>query len=135
IFDHVLGADPKNRPGWTRYTHESQFHEPLVLFGYLAAITSKIELETSIIVLPQRQTALVAKQAAEVDYLSRGRLRLGVAIGWNFTEYEAQNEDFQTRAPRFEEQITVLRKLWTEEIVTFEGRFHHLDRVAILPRP
>ncbi len=135
IFDHVLGADPKNRPGWTRYTHESQFHEPMVTFGYLAAITSKIELETSIIVLPQRQTALVAKQAAEIDFMSRGRLRLGVAIGWNDVEYEGLNEDFHTRGRRIEEQVDVMRALWKDPVVTYKGKYHTITEAGINPLP
>lgn len=139
--DHVTGAHPDRFIGRDigfpspPAVIDTPVDEPLTLFGFLAGVTKRIELTTSILILPQRQAALVAKQTAEVDLLSSGRLRLGVAIGWNFTEYEAQNEDFHTRAPRFEEQITVLRKLWSEEMVTFEGRFHHLDRVAIMPRP
>lgn len=135
IFDHVLGADPTNRPGWTRYTDKSMFHEPLVLFGYLAALTSQIELATSIIILPQRQTVLVAKQAAEVDVLSRGRLRLGVALGWNEVEYEALNEDFHTRGRRIAEQIEVMRALWTKPVVTFEGKWHRITEAGINPLP
>jgi probable F420-dependent oxidoreductase len=140
-FDHVLGAHPdrfKERDlGFASppYLYQHQFHEPFALFSFLAGFTTKIELTTGIIILPQRQTALVAKQAAAVDLFSGGRLRLGVGIGWNFTEYEALNEDFHTRGARQEEQITVLRKLWTEELVTFEGRWHKLDRVGIAPRP
>jgi alkanesulfonate monooxygenase SsuD/methylene tetrahydromethanopterin reductase-like flavin-dependent oxidoreductase (luciferase family) len=102
-YDHVLGADPSNREGWRGYTHETMFHEPLTLFCYLAAITQHLELVSGVIVLPQRQTALVAKQAAEVDVLSSGRLRLGVGIGWNAVEYEALGEDFSTRGARIEE--------------------------------
>ncbi len=140
VFDHVLGALPERFEGGNLrfrppYTHESTFHEPMVLFGYLAAITRRLELVTGILILPQRQTALVAKQAAEVDVLTGGRLRLGVGIGWNFTEYEALNEDFHTRGRRVEEQIAVLRRLWTEPVVTFTGRWHHLDRVGINPLP
>jgi probable F420-dependent oxidoreductase len=117
------------------YLYDSQFHEPFTLFAFLAGVTKRIELTTSILILPQRQTALVAKQAAEVDLLSGQRLRLGVGVGWNFTEYEALDEDFHTRGARQEEQITLLRKLWTEELVTFRGRWHTLDRVGIAPRP
>src|SRR5829696_9204835 len=115
-YDHVLGADPTNREGWRGYTYETMFHEPLTLFGYLAAVTQRLKLVSGVIVLPQRQTALVAKQAAEVDVLSGGRLRLGVGIGWNAVEYEALGEDFSTRGARIEEQIEVMRLLWTREV-------------------
>jgi len=98
VFDHVLGADPTNRPGWQRYTYRHMFHEPFVLFGYLAALT-KLELVTAVIILPQRQTALVAKQAAEVDVLTGGKLRLGVGVGWNQVEYEALGMDFHPAKP------------------------------------
>ncbi len=140
-FDHVTGAHPDRFVGRDvgfpspPYLYDSQIHEPLTLFAYLAAVTRRIELMTSILILPQRQTALVAKQAAEVDLLSGQRLRLGVGVGWNFTEYEALGEDFRTRGARQEEQITVLRKLWAEDLVTFHGRFHNFDQVGIAPRP
>ncbi len=138
-FDHVLGADPARFAGSavTRapYTSTSQFHEPFVLFGYLAAVAPRLELVTGVIILPQRQTALVAKQAAAVDILTGGKLRLGVGIGWNFTEYEALHEDFHTRGRRIAEQIQVMRRLWTEPLVTFEGKWHHIDRMAIAPLP
>jgi probable F420-dependent oxidoreductase len=136
IFDHVLGADSSRPGGWTGvYDHRSLFHEPLVLFGYLAAITARLKLATAVIVLPQRQTALVAKQAAEVDVLSRGRLTLGVGIGWNEVEYEALGMDFRNRGRRIEEQIAVLRALWTHEVVDFKGRWHRIDRAGINPLP
>src|SRR3954449_4492355 len=123
-YDHVLGADPEIYPGWNGpYDIDTTFHEPLVLFGYLAAVTTAVELVTGVIILPQRQTALVAKQAAEVDLLSEGRLRLGVGIGWNAVEYEALGEDFSRRGKRSAEQITLLRRLWTEQTVTFDGDF------------
>ena len=140
-YDHVLGAHPDRFVGKDvgfpspPYLYQNQFHEPFTLFAFLAGVTKRIELATGILILPQRQTALVAKQAAEVDLLSGQRLRLGVGIGWNFTEYESLNEDFHTRGARQEEQITVLRKLWAEELVTFQGRWHTLDRVGINPRP
>ncbi|HEY0584319.1 MAG TPA: TIGR03619 family F420-dependent LLM class oxidoreductase, partial [Chloroflexota bacterium] len=125
VYDHVIGADPAGYPGWSGpYNVNSLFHEPFVLFGYLAALAPRLELVTSVIILPQRQTVLVAKQAAEVDVLTGGRLRLGVGIGWNQVEYEALGIDFRTRARRFEEQIDVMRRLWTEQSVTYEGRFH-----------
>src|SRR6266545_3812452 len=136
VYDHVLGADPAAYPGWAGpYTAQSMFHEPFVLFGYLAAAVPALELVTGVIILPQRQTALVAKQAAEVDVLTGGRLRLGVGIGWNEVEYEALNEDFHTRGRRIGEQIQVLRKLWTEPVVDFHGRYHSIPRAGILPMP
>jgi probable F420-dependent oxidoreductase len=140
-YDHILGAHPDRFTdrdvGFPSppYLYRDQFHEPFTLFAFLAAVTKQIELTTGIVILPQRQTPLVAKQAAEVDLLSGQRFRLGVGVGWNFTEYEALHEDFHTRGARQEEQITVLRKLWTEELVTFQGRWHTLDRVGINPRP
>lgn len=135
-FDHVLGAHPDRPGGWNRpYTHESTFHEPFVLFGYLAGITQRIELVTGVIILPQRQTALVAKQAAEVDVLSGGRLRLGVGTGWNAVEYEALGENFHNRGRREEEQIQVLRALWTQPVVTYEGRWHRITKAGINPLP
>ena len=134
-YDHVLGADPTNREGWRGYSYETMFHEPLTLFGYLAAVTQRLELVSGVIVLPQRQTALVAKQAAEVDVLSGGRLRLGVGIGWNTVEYEALGEDFQTRGARIEEQIEVMRLLWTKEVVSYEGKYHRIDEAGINPLP
>jgi probable F420-dependent oxidoreductase len=134
-YDHVLGADRRTRPDWSgAYSHEDQFHEPMVLYGWLAAKTS-LELVTGVLVLPQRQTALVAKQAAEIDILTGGKFRLGVGVGWNEVEYLALNEDFHNRGRRYEEQIEVLRLLWTRDIVDFEGRFHRIDRAGILPRP
>jgi probable F420-dependent oxidoreductase len=141
IYDHVLGAHPDRAPGWTGpyarapYTHESLFHEPFVLFGYLAAVTTTLELATAVIVLPQRQAALVAKQAAEVDVLTRGRLRLGVGIGWNAVEFEALGQDFRTRGRRIEEQIRLMRALWTEPVVDLEGTWHRVDRAGLNPLP
>jgi probable F420-dependent oxidoreductase len=134
-YDHVLGADPSNREGWRGYTHKTMFHEPLTLFCFLAAITQRLELVSGGIVLPQRQSALVAKQAAEVDVLSDGRLRLGVGIGWNAVEYEALGEDFHTRGARIEEQIEVMRLLWTDEVVSYEGKYHRIDEAGINPLP
>ena len=136
IFDHVLGADSRRPGGWSGvYDHRSTFHEPFVLYGYLASITTRVKLATAIIVLPQRQTALVAKQAAELDILSRGRLILGVGIGWNQVEYEALGMDFTNRGKRIEEQVAVLRLLWTEEVVDFKGRWHRVDRAGLNPLP
>ena len=136
IFDHVLGADSNRPGGWAgAYDHRSTFHEPLVLFGYLASITIRLRLATAVLVLPQRQTGLVAKQAAEVDVLSRGRLILGVGIGWNQVEYEALGMRFTDRGKRIEEQIAVLRALWTQEVVDFNGRWHRIDRAGLNPLP
>jgi len=136
IFDHVLGADSTRPAGWKGpYDHRSMFHEPFVVYGYLAAITTRLQLATAVIVLPQRQTALVAKQAAEVDILSRGRLILGVGIGWNAVEYEALGMSFTNRGRRIEEQIAVLRALWTQEVVDFTGRWHRIDRAGLNPMP
>ena len=135
-FDHVVGADTTNRLDWgDRYTVHSLFHEPLVLFGFLAGITRRLEFVTGILILPQRQTALVAKQAAEVDVLSGGRFRLGVAVGWNDVEFETLNESFTNRGKRIEEQINVLRALFTQQSVTFHGTWHHLEAVGINPLP
>lgn len=135
-YDHVLGANPARRPGWRPpYTHRDNFHEPFVLFGYLAGLTQRIELTAEIIILPQRQTALVAKQAAAVDVLSGGRLRLGIGIGWNDVEYEALGENFKNRGRRSEEQIDVLRRLWTAELVTFKGKWHKITDAGLNPLP
>ncbi len=136
-FDHVVGGHPDRFQGQRPppYTHESAFHEPFVLFGYLAAMTTRLELVVGVLVLPQRQTALVAKQAAEVQALSQGRLRLGVGIGWNFVEYEALGESFKNRGARIEEQIEVLRRLWSQDLVDYAGKYHTLHRVGINPRP
>lgn len=133
-YDHLLGASPRGDWG-PRYTEKDMFHEPLVLFAYLAAVTRDLELVTDILLLPQRQTALVAKQAAEVDVLSGGRLRMGVGVGWNYVEYEALGENFHNRGQRIEEQIAVLRRLWTQELVTFEGRWHRITDAGINPLP
>jgi probable F420-dependent oxidoreductase len=135
-YEHVLGANPQ-RPGGFQgpYTHESTFQDPFVLYAYLAGLTRKLEFTTGILVLPQRQTALVAKQAANVDVLSGGRLRLGVAIGWNAMEYEGLGMNFSNRGKRIEEQIEVLRMLWTKPLVQFDGRWHHLPDVGINPLP
>ncbi|MGH7771589.1 MAG: LLM class F420-dependent oxidoreductase [Candidatus Binatia bacterium] len=135
-FDHVLGANPASRPGWSPpYTHKHMFHEPFVLFGYLAGITRRLQLATGILILPQRQTALIAKQAAVVDILSGGRLRLGIGIGWNDVEYEALGENFKNRGRRSEEQIAVLRALWTQELVTFHGKWHKITDAGLNPLP
>ena len=134
-YDHVLGAYPANRPGWTGYTDKSLFHEVFVLFGYLAAITTEVELVTGVLVLPQRQTALVAKQAAEVDVLSGGRLRLGVGIGWNHVEYQALGVPFRQRGALLEEQVDVLRKLWADPVISYDGRYHEIEEAGLNPLP
>ena len=136
VYDHVLGADTTKHANWTGgYTLESMFHEPFVLFGYLAGITESIELVTAVLILGQRQTALVAKQAAQCDVLSGGRLRLGVGVGWNHVEYEALGEDFHTRGARQSEQIEVLRQLWTNNVVDFHGKYHDITSAGINPMP
>ncbi len=135
-YDHVLGANPDRPGGWSGpYTHESAFHEPFVLYSYMAALTEKIEFVTGILILPQRETALVAKQAAALDVLSNGRLRLGVGTGWNKVEYIALNQDFHTRGQRQEEQIELMRLLWTQELVTFLGRWHTIPDAGLNPLP
>ena len=135
-FDHVLGASP-DRPGGLSgpYKHTDPFHEIFILFGYLAGITQSLELVTGVLVLPQRQTALVAKQAAQIDLLSGGRLRLGVGIGWNYVEYEALNKEFSTRGRRCAEQVLLMRELWTKELVTFHGKHHTVNAAGINPLP
>lgn len=136
-YDHVLGAvrEPRDPPLLGPYDEESAFHEPFVLFGYLAACTRRVELVTGILILPQRQTALVAKQAAEIDLLSGGRLRLGIGTGWNYVEYDSLNEDFRSRGKRQEEQVEVLRKLWSEPVLDYRGQWHHIDRAGLKPLP
>jgi probable F420-dependent oxidoreductase len=133
-YDHVLGAAPEGRPAMP-YNDKTMFHEPFVLFGYLAGITKTVELATGVIILPQRQTALVAKQAIEVDILTGGRLRLGVGIGWNQVEYESLGENFKNRGRRIEEQVEVLRRLTSEPLVEFRGRYHTIDRAGLNPLP
>ena len=134
--DHVLGADRERYPDLLGpYGHRAAIHEPLVLFGFLAAVTSRLQLITNVLILPQRQTALVAKQAAEIDLLSGGRLILGVGNGWNHVEYEALGEDFRTRGRRLDEQVRLMRRLWTQPLVTFEERFHQVRDAGIHPRP
>ncbi|MEZ4659642.1 MAG: LLM class F420-dependent oxidoreductase [Caldilineaceae bacterium] len=135
-YDHVLGANPDRPGGWHGpYTYKDAFHEPFVLYGYLAGLTQRIELTTGIIILPQRQAALVAKQAAQVDLLSGGRLRLGVGAGWNPVEYEALNEDFHTRGQRYDEQVQLMRELWTQPLITFKGQYHSVPDAGINPLP
>ena len=136
VYEHVLGADTRHHQNWSGlYTSKDTFHEPMVLFGYLAGITTRLELVTAVLILGQRQTALVAKQAAEVDLLSGGRLRLGIGVGWNPVEYEALGENFHDRGRRSEEQISLLRSLWTEDVVNFRGRYHQVTHAGINPPP
>ena len=135
-YDHVLGADPDGHPGFSGpYTHRTMFHEVLVLLGYLAGVTRELELVTSVVIAPQRQTALLAKQAAEVDVLSGGRLRLGLGLGWNDVEYEALGVPFSRRGRRMEEQIELMRRLWREPVVTFDGEFHRVTAAGLNPLP
>lgn len=135
-YDHVLGASTANRPDWQGpYTAESLFHEPFVLFGYLAGLTTTLEMVTAVIILPQRQTALVAKQAACVDVLSQGRLRLGIGTGWNAVEYEALDENFHDRGVRSEEQIDLMRKLWADDVISYEGKWHTVTEAGLNPLP
>ncbi len=135
-YDHVLGADRERHPGLTGpYRTEHQFHEILVVFGYIAAVAPELELVTGVVIAPQRQTALLAKQAAEVDLLTNGKFRLGLGIGWNFVEYEALGEDFTNRGRRFEEQIELMRRLWAEPVFDYEGRWHTITAAGINPLP
>ncbi len=135
-YDHVLGASTASRPNWKGpYTSETPFHEVFVLFGYLAGLTKTLELVTGVLILPQRQTALVAKQASEVDLLSGGRMRLGIGVGWNEVEYQGLNENFRDRGVRSEEQIALLRALWAEPAIMFKGRWHTIEDAGINPLP
>ncbi len=134
-YDHVLSADVTNRPGWTGYTLDDPFHEVFVLLGFVAGVTTTLELVTGVLILPQRQTALVAKQAAEVDVLSGGRLRLGVGVGWNAVEYDGLGKPFGDRGVRSEEQIALLRALWTAPSITFEGRWERVVEAGVAPLP
>ena len=135
-YDHVIGANLQNRPDWRGpYSITSDFHEPFVLFGYLAGATNTLGFATSIVILPQRQTVLVAKQAAALDVLSGGRFRLGIGTGWNEIEYESLNEDFSNRGRRSEEQIEVMRMLWTNQVVDYRGKWHSIPDAGISPLP
>ena len=135
-FDHVLGANRASRPDFRGpYDHNSLFHEPFVLYGYLAGLTERIGLTTGIIIVAQRQTVLVAKQAAAVDVLSGGRLRLGIGIGWNDVEFEGLGENFHNRGKRSEEQVEVMRALWTNETISYQGQWHTITDAGINPLP
>lgn len=136
VYDHVLGATHDREPKlWGPYTDKHPFHDPFVMFAHLAAITRRIEFVTGILILPQRQTALVARQAADLDLLSHERLRLGVGLGWNYVEYDALGQNFRSRGNRLGEQISLLRRLWSEPLVEFKGTFDRIDRAALNPRP
>ena len=135
-YDHLLGANPHRPGGWSGpYTYTDPFQEPLVLFSYLAGLTEQLSFVSGIIILPQRETVLFAKQAATLDVLSQGRLRLGVALGWNQVEYISQNKEFHNRGARIEEQVQVLKMLWTQELVTFKGRWHTIPDAGLNPLP
>lgn len=135
-YDHVLGANPDRPGGWRGpYTYRHPFYEPFLLFTFMAGVTRTLEFVTGVIILPQRQTALVAKQAATLDVLSGGRLRLGVGLGWNAVEYVALNQDFHTRGRRIEEQVALMRQLWAEPLITFSGRWHTVPDAGLNPRP
>ncbi len=136
VYDHILGANAGSRPGWSgAYNSDDQFHEVFVLYGYLAAVTEQLGLSIGVLVTPLRQTALAAKQAASVDVLSGGRLRLGVGVGWNHVEYEALGQSFSDRGGRIEEQIDLMRRLWTEDLITYAGREHTVTDAGLKPLP
>ncbi len=136
IYDHVMGADPDRSGGYSGpYDKDTAFHEPFTFFGFAAAVTNSIELVTTVLILPQRQTVLVAKQAAEVAILSENRLRLGVGTGWNRIEYQALNEDFTNRGVRQADQVELMRKLWSSDAFSYTSNFHTIDQASINPRP
>jgi probable F420-dependent oxidoreductase len=136
-YDHVLGAthDDREPPLWGPYTERDPFHDPFVMFAYLAGMTERIHFATGVLILPQRQTVLVAKQAADLDLLSGERLRLGVGVGWNWVEYDSLGQNFATRGRRADEQIGLLRRLWTEELIEWSGDYDAIDRATLIPRP
>jgi probable F420-dependent oxidoreductase len=137
LYDHPVGGVHEGREPKLQgpYTEKDSFHDPFVFFAFAAGLTTKLEFASGVLILPQRQTALVAQQAADVDLLSKERFRLGVGVGWNWVEYEALGQDFRTRGRRIDEQIGLLRKLWAEPLVSFEGEFDRIDRAGINPRP
>lgn len=137
LYDHVIGASHEDRdpPIWGPYTEHDPFHDPLVAFAYLAGLTERIELVTAILIAPLRPTVLIARQSADVDLMSGGRLRLGLGAGYNQLEFEAMGVDFSTRGRKLSEQIPYLRRLWSEELIEFKGDFHEIDRANIVPRP
>ncbi|MCP4421182.1 MAG: LLM class F420-dependent oxidoreductase, partial [Chloroflexi bacterium] len=135
-YDHILGVNPPQPDKWRGpYTHKHSFHEPFVLFSYMAALTQKLTFITGILILPQRETAVVAKQAATLDVVSNGRFRLGIGVGWNKVEFEALNQDFHRRGKRVDEQIDLLKLLFTQELVTFKGVWHDMKDVGLNPLP
>ena len=135
-YDHVLGASHDREPKlWGPYTDRDPFHDPFIMFAYLAGITRKLEFTTGVIILPQRQTALVAKQVADLDLLSGERLRFGIGVGWNYAEFDALGQDFATRGARADEQMALLRRYWTEDLVSFSGSHDRVDRCNIRPLP
>lgn len=135
-YDHVVGAEHENRSPTLigPYTENDPFHEPFVVMTYMAALTKRIEFASGVLILPQRQTVLVAKQAAELQLLSEGRFRMGVGTGWNHVEYDSLGEDFSSRGPRLTEQVDVLRQLWTEDVLDYTGEYHRIERAGLLPR-
>ena len=135
-FDHVLGANAASREDWPwPYQHTDSFYEPITFYSYVAGITNNLELATGVVILPQRQTALFAKQTATLDLLAQGRLRLGIGTGWNEVEYEALGENFHNRGKRSEEQIDLIRKLWSQELVTYQGKYHKVTDAGLNPLP
>ena len=136
IYDHVLGADPDREGGFRGpYDKDVAFHEPFTTFAFIAGVTDKIDLITTVMILPQRQTVLAAKQAAEVALLSNNRFKLGIGVGWNELEYVGLNETFNNRGRRQEEQVDVMRKLWSEDSLDYTGEYHRIDKASINPRP
>ncbi|MEN3974508.1 LLM class F420-dependent oxidoreductase [Emcibacter sp. SYSU 3D8] len=136
VYDHVLGSNPASRPGFSMpFTHLSPFYDPLVLFGHMSAISRRLEFLSAVLILPQRQAALVAKQAAIADVLAGGRIRLGVGSGWNEAEYEALGADFANRGAVMDEQIDLMRALWKANAISFKGRFHTVTDSGICPLP
>ncbi|MFW6184385.1 MAG: LLM class F420-dependent oxidoreductase [Chloroflexota bacterium] len=135
-YDHVLGANPDRPGGWRGpYTYRDPFYSPFLLFSYMAAVAERLGFVTGVLILPQRETALVAKQAATLDVLCQGRLRLGIGVGWNPVEYVALNQDFHTRGRRQEAQVAVMRRLWTEPLVTYQDRWHNIPDAGLNPMP
>ena len=136
IYDHVLGAD-RDRPGGFEgpYDKDVAFHEPFTTFAFIAAVTKKLDMITTVMILPQRQTVLVAKQAAELAILSNNRFKLGIGVGWNTVEYTGLNENFKNRGKRQEEQVKLMRLLWESEVLEYKGDYHHIDKASINPRP
>ena len=131
VFEHIVGVRPQ--PG--EREHHAEYHELLTMLSFLAGATSTIGLLTAVLVLPMRQAVVVAKQAAEVDFVSGGRLRLGIGVGRSPREYEATGADYHNRGRRIEEQLSLMRKLWTEEWVTFHGEWHQANDIGLTIPP